>query len=124
MVNKSGDEVNISPIDDDMIYSVRYSVFGYGCERVWKTGAAAELLNRSPRSIYRYESLGQIQKAKRYRDRFGRELRFYTKKDILEIQELISSIHGGRPSKSKRIINNGVPSRVELLATFRERFGE
>jgi hypothetical protein len=51
MVNKSGDEVNISPIDDDMIYSVRRSVFGYGCERVWKTGAAAELLNRSPRSI-------------------------------------------------------------------------
>lgn len=123
-VSRGTDEITLTSVSDGSKWSVRYSVFKFAVKRVWKVGDVARLLERSPRSIYRYEEREQIQNPKRYRAKGGRELRFYTKDDVLEIHEMISEIHQGRPRKDQKIVNNTLPNRASLLTTFRERFKE
>jgi len=67
--------------------------------------------------------MGLIEKAKRYPVVGGRELRFYTKDDVLEIHEMISGVHQGRPRKDRRTVNNTLPDKASLLQMFRKRFG-
>lgn len=122
-VSRGTDSIVLKRIEDGKLYEIRYSIFSYGFKRVWKIGDVAKFLERSPRSIYRYEARGQIEKAKRYPTVGGKELRFYTKEDVLEIHSLISEIHQGKPRKDGRSTNNTTISRYDLLNMFRERFG-
>lgn len=123
-VSRGTDSVVLERLSDKAQVEVRFSVFRFGFERAFKIGAVAKFLRRSPRSLYRYEAEGRIQKSKRYTDAFGRDLRFYTKGDILAAHEMIAEIHAGRPRKDKRVVNNSLPSKAELLIEFRDRFGE
>lgn len=123
LVSRGKDSVLVHRLSDAKTLEVRYSVFRHGFTRAFKVGAVAKLIGRSPRSIYRYEHDGVIEKAKRYPDAYGRDIRFYTKQDILSIHEMVSEIHAGRPRRDRRVVNN-LPSRAELLIDFRERFGE
>ena len=116
--------VLLERLHDGVKVEVDHASFHHGFTRAFKVGAVAKMIGRSPRSIYRYEAAGVIQKAKRFPDRYGRDIRFYTKQDILDIHEMVSEIHAGRPRKDKRVVNNGMPSRAELLIDYRERFGE
>lgn len=122
-VSSGTDEIVLTSVEDGSKYSVRYSVFKYGFKRVWKVGDVAKMIGRSPRSIYRYETKGQIRNPNRYPSRGGKLVRFYTKEDILEIHEMISEVHQGRPRKDGRVVNNTMPDRASLLVMFKERFG-
>ena len=122
-LNRGGDEVVLYKISDLSKWSVRLSVFRHAYEQVWKIGTVAQLLERSQRTLYRYESAGKIEKAKRYPDAYGRELRFYSAGDILDMHEMVSGIHAGRPRGDGKVVNNSLPPRVEILKTLRERFG-
>lgn len=122
-VSRGTDDIILFDLASGKKFQVLYSTFKYGFERAFKVGAVAKMIGRSPRSIYRYESAGVIEKAKRYADHMGRGIRLYTKQDILDIHEMVSEIHAGRPRKDKRVVSN-LPSRAELLIDFRERFGE
>ena len=121
-VSKGTDSVELTKLSDGSLYSTRFDTFYAGFEQVWKTGEVASFLGRSPRSIYRYEQRQQTEKPTRFITHYGRELRFYTKAQVLEMHELISQIHQGRPRKDKRTINNTMPSRSMLLQMFRERY--
>lgn len=124
LVSSGTDSIVLKRLSDNSKMEVRYSVFKFGFERVFKIGAVAEFIKRSPRSIYRYESEGTIEKPKRYPDAFGREIRFYTKSDILSVHEMVSEIQKGKPRKDRRVVNNTLPSKADLLIEFRERYGE
>lgn len=124
LTSRGKDMVLLKRLSDGHHTEVAFSTFKYGFSRVFKIGAVAKLLNRSPRSIYRYEKAEQIKKAERYRDAWGRKLRFYTKADIVEMRDMISDIHAGRPRRDNLIVNNSLPSKAELLMTIRERFGD
>ncbi len=124
IISRGTDEITLANIEDGSRWSVRYSVFKYGFVRVWKIGEVSRMLERSPRSIYRYEQREQIQNPKRYNSRGGKTLRFYTKQEVLEIHEMICEIAQGRPREDKKIVNNTLPNRASLLAMFRERYGE
>jgi len=122
-VSQGTDSVYLIEIGTGTSMMTRYSTFRFGFQRVWKTGEVAKFLNRTPRSLYRYEEMGLIEKAKRYPVVGGRELRFYTKDDVLEIHEMISGVHQGRPRKDRRTVNNTLPDKASLLQMFRKRFG-
>lgn len=122
-VSQGTDNVYLTEIRTGTPMATRFSTFRFGFKRVFKTGEVAKFLNRTPRSLYRYEKMGLIEKAKRYSTVGGRELRFYTKDDVLEIHEMISGVHQGRPRKDRRTVNNTLPDRPSLLRMFRERFG-
>lgn len=124
LVNRGKDEIRVKSITTGQGFVVRFVVFHHGYRRVWKTGSAARLVGRTARSLYEYEREGKIQKAKRYTTLHGESLRFYTKEDILEMRDMIADIHGGRPRDDGKSINNTIPSKAELLKTFRERYGE
>lgn len=123
LASKGTDQIVLEAIEDGSRWEVRYATFKYAVTRVWKVGEVAQFLGRSPRSIYRYESAGLIDKPKRYNARGDRQLRFYTKDDVLEIHDLISAIHQGRPRKDNKVVNNSMPDRASLVRMFRERFG-
>lgn len=122
-VSRGTDEVILHKISDGSRFITRYDTFMSGFKRVWKTGEVATFLNRSPRSLYRYELNGLIEKPKRFKAAGNRELRFYTKEEVLGIHELISEIHQGRPRKDSKAVNNTLPTRSEIRRVFRERFG-
>lgn len=124
LASQGTDDIVLEDIEDKSRYQVRFSVFKYAYTRVWKIGEAAQFIGRSPRSIYRYEVSGQIEKPKRYSSFGGRELRFYSKQDIVDMHELIAGIHQGRPRKDRWVVNNSMPTRASLLRMFKERFGE
>jgi predicted DNA-binding transcriptional regulator AlpA len=121
-VSRATDEIELEDIATGKLYAVRYAVFQYAYKQVWKIGAVCQFLGRRPRSIYRYEENNLIQKPKRYEVRGGRSIRFYTKEDVLEMHECISSIHQGRPRKDRRVSNNDLPDKASLLRMFKERF--
>lgn len=122
--SRGTDEILLEDISDGARYSVRFSVFKYAYKRVWKVGDVAKMLERSPRSIYRYELRGQTQEPKRYNAKGGKQLRFYTKQEVLEIHEMISEIAQGRPRKDNRVVNNTLPNRAALLTLMRERYDQ
>ena len=124
LASRGTDEIILEDIEDGSEYQVRFSIFKYAYTRVWKIGDVAQFIGRSPRSIYRYETQGHIEKPKRYPGRGSWPLRFYTKSDILTMHELIAEIHQGRPRKDRRVVNNSVPNKASLLSMFKERFGE
>jgi DNA-binding transcriptional MerR regulator len=82
----------------------------------------SRFIGRSPRSIYRYESIGLIDKPKRYASKGDREIRFYTYRDVLDLHEAISEIHQGRPRKDGRVVNNSMPDRASLVRMLKERY--
>ncbi len=122
-MSRGTDEIILRKISDGSKFITRYDTFLAGFKRVWKTGEVAGFLNRSPRSLYRYELNEQIEKPKRYGAAGNRELRFYTKEEVLVVHEMISEIHQGRPRKDSKSVNNTLPTRSELLKLFRQRFG-
>lgn len=122
-VSSATDEIIVEAIKDRKRYTCRYAVFSTAYERVLKVKVVADLLNRSPRSIYRYESRGIINKPKMYQTASGREVRFYRLQDIYEMHELISQIHRGRPRQDTRIVNNTMPDIGTLKIRMRERYG-
>jgi hypothetical protein len=122
-VSSGTDEVILLDVATKKRFSVRYGIFIYSYTRVFRVGEIAKWLNRTARSIYRYEVRGQIKRAKLYP--YGsRNVRFYTIEDALEIHELISGLHRGRPRKDGKIINNTLPDIGTLKKDLRERFGE
>lgn len=122
LVSSGTDEVILEDISDKKKFSVRYGVFIHSYKRVFRVGEIASWLNRTSRSIYRYEVRGQIKRAKLYP--YGtRNIRFYTIEDVLEIHQMISGLHRGRPRKDGRIINNTLPDIGRLKIDLRERFG-
>lgn len=122
--SRGTDEIMVERLDNGKKQTVVFAAFKHAFKRVWKVGDVAEIIGRSPRSIYRYERAGQIQKPVRYPDRFGRELRFYTKEEILDLLDSVSHIHQGRPRPDRRVVNNTLRSKAEVLETFRNRFEE
>lgn len=122
LVSSGTDEIILEEIATGKQFSVRYGVFGKAYKRVFKVGDVASWLNRTARSIYRYESRGQIKKAQQYQ--YGnRSIRFYTIDDALEMHEMISGLHRGRPRKDGRIVNNTLPDIGRLKIELRERYG-
>lgn len=122
LVSSGTDEVILEDISTKRQFSVRYGVFLYSYVRVFRVGVVAEWLNRTARSIYRYESRGQIKKVTQYP--YGsKAVRFYTLEDVYEIHEMISGLHRGRPRKDGRIVNNTLPDIGSLKIELRERFG-
>lgn len=124
VASRGTDEILLEDISDLSRWTVRFATFKYAYKRVWKIGDVAQFLGRSPRTLYRYEALGRTNYPKRYPAVGGREIRFYTKEDVLEMHELISGIHQGRPRKDSRVVNNSLPDKASLLRMFKERFGE
>lgn len=124
MASRGTDEVILEDIEDGSLWEVRHVVFRHAYERVWKIGDVAQFLERSPRSIYRYEAAGLIEKPNRYPAKGPHHIRFYTKQDVLNMHEMISEISQGRPRKDGRVTNNSLPSKASLSLMFRERFGE
>jgi hypothetical protein len=123
-VSQGTDEVILRSVETGKRFRERHDVFFHVYDRVWKVGTVAQLLGRSPRSIYRYEQLGQIKEPRRYPALGGRRLRFYTKEEVLEMREMIAEVPQGRPRKDGRVVNNTLPSKASLLHELRERFGE
>ena len=123
LASRGTDEVVLESIKDGSRWTVRYGVFKFAYERVWKVGDVSKFLGRSPRSIYRYESAGLIDNPKRYASKGDKKVRFYTKDDVLKIHSMISDIHQGRPRKDGKVVNNSVPDKASLVMMFRERFG-
>lgn len=123
LASKGTDEVVLEDILDGSRWEVRYALFKYAYQRVWKVGDVSQFLGRSPRSIYRYESLGVIDKPKQYLAKGDKRIRFYTKEDVLEIHSIISEIHQGRPRKDNRVVNNSMVDRASLMRMFKERYG-
>lgn len=122
--SRGTDEIMVEHLGSGKKQTVVFAAFKHAFKRVWKVGDVAEIVGRSPRSIYRYERAGQIQKPVRYLDRFGRELRFYTKEEVLGLWDSVSNIHQGRPRRDRRVVNNTLRSKAEVLETFRDRFEE
>jgi len=121
-ISKSQNSVRLIMLETGEACLTAFDTFFAGFKQVWKIGEVANFLNRSTRSLYRYEYKGQIEKPKRFVTVGGRELRFYTKQDVLDMHELIGQIHQGRPRKDNRIVNNGLPPKSHLLQMFRERY--
>lgn len=121
-VSRATDEIVLENIKDKARYVEQFAVFQHVYVRVWKIGDVASLLERHPRSIYRYESKGQIQKAKRYQAGGKHTVRFYTKEDIVSTHEMISQINQGRPRRDGRTTNNTLKSMGELLNTIKDRY--
>ena len=122
VVSSGTDQVFLEDISTKKQFSVRYGIFIYSYTRVFKVGEVAEWLNRTARSIYRYEVRGQVKKATQYP--YGsRQIRFYTLDDVFEMHEMISGLHRGRPRKDGKIINNTLPDIGTLRINLRERFG-
>jgi hypothetical protein len=123
LASSGTDTIILEDIETYEKFSVMFSVFKFAYTRVWKIGDVAKFLGRSPRSIYRYESSGAIDKPKRYDAAGGRSVRFFTKQDVLDMHECLVEIHQGRPRKDGRVVNNSMPNRTELVTMFKERFG-
>ncbi len=121
-ISSATDEVLLEDVSNGQIYSVKFSLFSYAYEKVLGVTQAAKLLGRHPRSIYRYEQREIINKPKCYPDKRGRMVRYYRKQDLLDIHELISEIHAGRPRKDKRVINNSLIPMGNFKRLIRERF--
>jgi hypothetical protein len=122
LASKGTDLIVLEDIESGKKWEVRYAVFKYAFERVWKVGDVSRFIGRSPRSIYRYESIGLIDKPKRYASKGDREIRFYTYRDVLDLHEAISEIHQGRPRKDGRVVNNSMPDRASLVRMLKERY--
>lgn len=122
-VSRGTDEILLEDINDGQIYRVRYGTFQYGYERVLRVGEVAQLLKRHPRSLYRYERQGLIGKPITYPQKGARDVRFYTKQQVIEIHEMISQLHQGRPRKDKRVVNNTTIDIGTLKIELRERYG-
>jgi hypothetical protein len=122
-VSSGTDIIVVKELESGKQYETPYSTFAYGYERVFKVGRVADFLGRSSRSIYRYEQRGLIKKQKMYPVGNGRALRFYRLDDVLEIHELVSELHQGRPRKDGRIVNNTLPDATTLRMELRERYG-
>lgn len=121
--NRGQQEIVIEDIETGDRFSTPYDTFFIGYERVLKIGDVSDVLNRSPRSIYRCESKGQIKNPNRYATKSGRAVRFYTKQDVMEMRDMLSDIHQGRPNKKGRVVNNSVPTKYEVIQALRERHG-
>lgn len=123
LASRGTDEILLEDIESASTYKVRFSVFKYAYTRVWKIGDVAQFIGRSPRSIYRYEAKGLIEKPNRYPAQGRYEIRFYTKQDILGMRDLIAEIHQGRPRHDSRTVST-IVDKASLLRMFKERFGE
>lgn len=123
LVSRSKDTVFLEDIETKELYETRLDTFFMGYERVLKVGDLANLINRSPRSIYRYEQKGQIKKPKRYPSAGEHTLRFYTRDEILEVREMVADIHQGRPRDDLKVINNDVPTEYEVITRMKEIYG-
>lgn len=121
-VSSGTDEVHLESLIDKKQYSVRYGTFIHTYEQVFKVKTIADWLNRSTRSIYRYETNGIINKPKMYPTTGGRLIRFYRLKDVFDMHELISELHQGRPRKDGRTINNTMPDIGHLRIQLKERY--
>lgn len=122
-VSQGTDEVLLESLKDKKEYTTRYATFSFSYTEVFKIGMVASILGRATKSIRRYERRGQIKKPTLYHLGPKRVLRFYTPEDILEIHELISGIHAGRPRKDKRVVNNITVDRGTLKQEMRKRLG-
>lgn len=123
LVSRSKDTVFLQDIETKDLYETRLDTFHIGYERVLKVGELADLINRTPRSIYRYEQRGQIKKPKRYPAAGNYTLRFYTRDEILEVREMVAEIHQGRPREDFRVVNNDVPTEYEVIQKMKELYG-
>lgn len=122
-INRGKAEIIVQNIETGDRFNTPYDTFFVGYERVLKIGAVCDVLNRSPRSIYRYEAKSQIKNPNRYLTKSGKHLRFYTKQDVLEMREMIADIHQGRPNQKGKVINNTVPTKYEVIQALKERHG-
>lgn len=123
LVSRSKDTVFLQDIETKDLYETRLDTFHVGYQRVLKIGDVADLINRSPRSIYRYEQNGQIKKPKRYPSAGNFTLRYYTREEILEVREMVADIHQGRPREDSKVINNDVPTEYEVITKMKEVYG-
>jgi hypothetical protein len=105
-VSRGTDIITVQELESGSITDCYYGTFMSAFKRVIKVGELAKLLGRHPRSIYRYESKGVIEKAVMYTTKYGSSVRFYTLDQVLEVHEMISLLHQGRPRKDRKIINN------------------
>lgn len=121
-VSSGTDEVIVESLKDKKQYSVRYGTFSNTYEQVFKVKTVADWLNRSPRSIYRYETNGVIEKATMYPTTGDKMVRFYRLRDVFEMHELISQLHQGRPRKDGRTINNTMPDIGHLRIELKEKY--
>lgn len=122
-LSRATDEIELEDIADGKLFKVAYSVFKYGYERVIKVGDAAKLLGRHPRSIYRYEKSGVIRKPMLYSHRGVRQVRFYTLEEVVELHEMISQLHQGRPRKDNKVVNNTMVDIGTLKLLIKEKYG-
>lgn len=121
-VSRGTDEVYLLRLRDKREFVERYALFSTAYEQVFLVGDVASWLNRSPRSLRRYEDRGIIKKQNKYPTGGKREVRFYRLNDVFEIHEMISEVHQGRPRKDGRIINNTLPDIGTLKINLKERF--
>lgn len=122
-VSSGTDEVVLESLKDKKQYSVRYATFKSTYEQVFKIKTVADWLNRSPRSLYRYETRGIINKGTMYPTTGGKMVRFYRLRDVFEMHEMISQLHQGRPRKDGRTVNNTMPDIGHLRIELKERYG-
>lgn len=122
-VSSGTDEVILESVRSKTQYSVRYATFQTAYEEVFKVGVVADWLNRSSRSIYRYEKRGLVNKPKMYLTAGDRPVRFYRLSDVYEMHEMISQLHQGRPRHDGRIVNNTMPDIGSLKIKLKELYG-
>jgi hypothetical protein len=123
-VSSGTDEVVMKEIATGNLFRERFAIFTTAYTRVLKIGEVASLLNKTPRSIYRYEAKGVVKKQKLYEAGNGKLVRFYTLEDVENMRDLISMLHRGRPRKDGRIVNNSILDagtfKLELKRRFRQ----
>lgn len=122
-ISRGTDEIILEDTSTGARSIVRFGLFEYGYQRVLKVKDVAGMLNRHPRSIYRYETMGLINKPIVYEDKRGRLVRYYRPEHVLDIHEMISLVHQGRPNKSKRVVNNSLPDITTLKEILRRKYG-
>lgn len=121
-ISRATDEVVLLELDTQKKYKERFATFYFAFEQVFKIGDVAKWLNRSPRSIYRYEAQGQIEKQKTYQTGGKKQLRFYSLDDVFHMHEMISVIHQGKPRRDGRATNNTMPDIGTLKLELKERY--
>lgn len=122
-VSSGTDQVFLEDIETKKQYEVRYALFMKSYERVFRIKTVANWLNRSQRSVYRYENQGLVKKPKMYPISPTKQVRFYRLDDVFEMHQMISQLHQGRPRKDGRVINNTLPDLGTLKINLKERYG-
>lgn len=121
-VNKRDNRVTLYRYDTFEKEDVELDTAPYYFTPLFKIGEVAQMLNRSPDTIRRYESSGLLPKARQFSvsevESPKTRIRLYSEKDLLELADFFANRRSvGRPAKTNSKIN-----RKELNEQLNSRF--